>query len=132
VVSLRQSIRDEAYVVLSFATRELPEKPLQTVRPVDEIKMAHADQSSLVIAPLARMNAVKESVVVRHIDMLKARCLPDQPVVYPFFGLDDGMRRRKDGPSRRFQRRSVRVVFNIRYVWRPGVEAVLHVVLCEL
>jgi hypothetical protein len=42
------------------------------------------------------------------------------------------MRRRKDGPPRRFQRRSVRVVFNIGYVWRPGVEAVLHVFLREL
>jgi hypothetical protein len=42
------------------------------------------------------------------------------------------MRRCEDGPSSRFERRTIREVSDIWYIWRLGVEAVLHVLLREL
>jgi hypothetical protein len=40
-------------ILLAFAPRKFPEPPLQPVGPVDEVKMADADQCALVVAPLA-------------------------------------------------------------------------------
>lgn len=43
----------KVFSILALTPGKLPKEPFQTVGPVDEIKMAHTDQRSLVAAPLA-------------------------------------------------------------------------------
>jgi hypothetical protein len=38
--------------ILAFASSELPEEPLETICPIDQVKMANTDQSTLVVTPL--------------------------------------------------------------------------------
>lgn len=40
-----------------LASGKLPKEPLQAIRPVDQIKMAHTNQGSFVVAPLTRLYA---------------------------------------------------------------------------
>lgn len=50
---LQLDIKTDVFSVLALTASKLPKEPFQTVGPVDEIKMAHTDQCSLVAAPLA-------------------------------------------------------------------------------
>ena len=43
--------------LLSLASSQLPEEPLQTVGPVYQIKVADSDKSAFIIPPLARRHA---------------------------------------------------------------------------
>jgi hypothetical protein len=37
--------------VLALAACKLPEEPLETVRPIDQVKMAYTNQGAFVVAP---------------------------------------------------------------------------------
>lgn len=43
--------------VLALAASKLPEEPLQAVRPIDQVEMAHTNQRAFVVTPPTRLDA---------------------------------------------------------------------------
>lgn len=100
-------------IILALAPSKFPEPPLQPVRPVDEIEMANTYQGALVISPSTRLYT-------------------DQSIVEPLGPLDDRMRSGEYRPFVRLKTCTVRIVLDIFDIRCPLIEAVLHILLCEL
>jgi hypothetical protein len=66
-------------IILALASCELPEPPLQPVRPIDEIEVADTYQSSFVVSPLAGLYA--EMQISNRCPAEPYEYLPDQSVV---------------------------------------------------
>jgi len=76
--------------ILALASREFPEEPLETIRPVDQVKMAYTYQGPFIIAPLARLNARGGLATCTLFPTLR-RCIPNQSIVDTLYWLDNRM-----------------------------------------
>lgn len=97
-----------------FAPRQLPNPPLQPVRPIDQIQMAHARQRPLVLPPLARGHA-NEAIIWRLLELL-----------------DNVEGRAEHRPESGFEGGAVGEVANSRKIWSVRVEVGVHVFHGEL